>query len=374
MTAPLPQAARPFVEFPAILRAHGFAVAPEQTTGFIEAVGLLGPRSMDDIYRASRAMLGPEPERLNEYDSLFRAFFFGQTLATPARSDDEDDEIRVQDDGDTPIEPEIGDPNESGQQATEGEALNVRRFSPFDEAAILRRFRRAAPAALPKRRAFRRAAAKNGNSWNLRHALREAVRRDGEVLRLPKLRRKLAQRRILLLIDVSGSMKTETDGYLRLAHSLASAADRLEVFTLGTRLTRITRAVRRRQRDQALAAISGLVADWDGGTRIGDALQALLAIPRFAGFARGALVVVLSDGLERGDHDAMTSAIQKLARLAWRIEWLSPDAGPGADGADFVPRTAALQSILPFVDHLGDGSSVETVANRLLTVSRRGMS
>ena len=115
---------------------------------------------------------------------------------------------------------------------------------------------------------------------------------------------------------------------------------------------------------------SGLVSDWDGGTRIGDALSAFLAVPRFAGFARGAFVVVLSDGLERGDHDAMTDAVQKLARLAWRLEWLSPDAGPGADGADFQPRTAALQAILPYVDHLGDGSSVAAVATRLLTISR----
>ena len=370
MIVPLPEAARPFVGFPVILRAHGFAVAPEQTSGFIEAVGLLGPRSMVDIYRASRAMLGPQPDRLDEFDALFRAFFYGQTLAAPATSDDEDDELRIQEDGDSLIEPDAGDLNESGQQAAAGEILNVRRFAEVDEAAVLRRFRRAAPARLPRRRAYRRLASKQGDAWNLRQALREAVRRDGEVLRLPRMRRKLTQRRILLLIDVSGSMKSETDGYLRLAHSLARAAERLEAFTLGTRLTRITSAIRRRQRDQALAMASGLVSDWDGGTRIGDALSAFLAVPRFAGFARGAFVVVLSDGLERGDHDAMTDAVQKLARLAWRLEWLSPDAGPGADGADFQPRTAALQAILPYVDHLGDGSSVAAVATRLLTISR----
>ena len=171
------------------------------------------------------------------------------------------------------------------------------------------------------------------------------------MLHLPKMRRKLAQRRILLLIDVSGSMKAATDGFLRLAHSLGRVVERLEVFTLGTRLTRITSAIRMRQRDQALTMASSMVSDWDGGTRIGEALQAFLAIPRFAVFSRGALVVVLSDGLERGEHDAMTSAVQKLTRLAWRLEWLTPDAG----SVDFEPRTAALQSILPFVDHLGTG-------------------
>lgn len=367
MIAPLPDAVRPFVDFSSILRAHGFAVAPEQTTSLIEAIGLLGPMSMDDIYRASRAMLGPQPERMDEFDALFRAFFFGQTLAAPAFSDDEDDEIRVQEDGDSLIEPEASDLNESGQQAAAGEILNVRRFAETGEAAVLRRFQRAAASRLPKRRAYRRTASHRGDHWNLRAALHKAVRHDGEVLRLPKLRRKLTQRRILLLLDVSGSMKAETDGFLRLAHSLARAADRLEVFTLGTRLTRITSAIRRRQRDQALDMASGLVSDWDGGTRIGDALQAFLAVPRFGGFARGALVVVLSDGLERGEHDAMTSAVQKLARLAWRIEWLSPDA----DSVDFEARTAALRSILPYVDHLGDGSSINAVAKHLLTISER---
>ena len=366
MIAPLPRATRPFVTFSALLRAHGFAVAPEQTTGLIEAVGLLGPRDMDDIYQASRAMLGPEPERLPEFDALFRAVFLGQTLEAPAFSGDEDDELRVAEDGESVIEPEIGDDQESGQQAAAGEVLNVRRFAQVDEATALRKFRRAAPALLPRRRAYRRAAARRGDGWNLRQALREAVRRDGEVLHLPKQKRKLAQRRILLLIDVSGSMKAETDGYLRLAHSLARVAERIEVFTLGTRLTRVTRTIRRRQRDQALDLTAGLVADWDGGTRIGEALEAFLAVPRFAGFARGALVVVLSDGLERGEHATMTSAVQRLARLAWRIEWLSPTVGP----VDVKPRTAALQSILPYVDHLGDGSSVERVATRLLAIAR----
>jgi hypothetical protein len=371
MIAALPQAARPFVDFPAMLRAHGFAVAPEQTMGFIAAVGLLGPRSMDDIYRASRALLGPEPERLQQFDALFRAFFFGQTLVAPAHSDDDEDELRIQDDGAAPIEPESGDLQESGGEATKAELLNVRAFAATSEADVLRRFRRTAPACLPKRRAYRRALARRGDSWNLRLALREAVRRDGEMLQLPKLRRKLAQRRILLLIDVSGSMKTATDGYLRLAHGLGRAAERLEVFTLGTRLTRITSAIRRRQQDQALAMASGMVSDWDGGTRIGDALQAFLAVPRFAGFARGALVVVLSDGLERGEHAAMTSAVARLSRLAWRLEWLSPD-GANAHLAGFQPQTAALQSIVPYVDHLGDGSSVQAVAHRLLTIARGG--
>ena len=195
--------------------------------------------------------------------------------------------------------------------------------------------------------------------------LRQAVRTEGEIMELPRLRRKTQQRAVLLLIDVSGSMKEHTDTYLRFAHALAHAVDRAEVFTLGTRLTRITPALRLRNRDQALTAAAQIVADWDGGTRLGDALQAFLAIPRFAGFARGALVLVLSDGLERGDHTAMTDAVEKLSRRAWHLSWLSPLA----TGASFTPQTAALKSILPMIDTLADGSSAHSICNHVLGIA-----
>jgi hypothetical protein len=192
------------------------------------------------------------------------------------------------------------------------------------------------------------------------------VKRDGEVLRLPELARRTRQRRILLLIDVSGSMKGQTEASLRLAHTLAQAAERAEVFTVGTRLTRITRALRHRQQATALAAASAAVADWDGGTRLGDALQAFLAVPRFAGFARSAFVVILSDGLERGDPRALVDAVARLSRLAWRVLWLSPLAAE----ADFTPQTEALSAIAPFLARIGDASSPERITRELLTFAR----
>jgi uncharacterized protein with von Willebrand factor type A (vWA) domain len=172
----------------------------------------------------------------------------------------------------------------------------------------------------------------------------------------------MRQRRVLVLIDVSGSMKQRTEPHLRFAHALARAVERLEVFTIGTRLTRVTEALRLKQRDRALAAAATIVADWDGGTRIGDALAAFLAVPRFAGYARGALVLILSDGLERGDHRAMTRAVARLSALAWRISWLTPLA---ADPR-FRPETDALKSILPLIDELADGSSTEALCAHLL--------
>lgn len=368
MTSDLPRPIRPFVAFATVLRENGFAVAPEQTRDFVAAVGLLGPRSMEDIHRAALATLGPAPERREEFDALFRLVFLGQTLAAPMEGEPEDEETEAFDDRDGGMEPpETEEMEESGGAPTGAERLFARRFGELSESEALRRFRRAAPRALPKRRSRRLAASKRKGRLDMRRALREAVSRDGELIALPARDRRMRRRRILLLIDVSGSMKEQTDTYLRFAHTLAQATDRLEVFTLGTRLTRITRALRRRNRDQALAVASTLVADWDGGTRLGDAMQAYLAVPRFAGFARGALVVVLSDGLERGDHAALTDAMDRLSRLAWAVLWLNPLAR----GADYAPETAALRSIMPLIDRLGDGSSAAAVCGEVLEFERK---
>ncbi|MEM1315362.1 MAG: VWA domain-containing protein, partial [Pseudomonadota bacterium] len=171
---------------------------------------------------------------------------------------------------------------------------------------------------------------------------------------------------ILLLIDVSGSMTAQTDGALRFAHALVRAGERVEVFTLGTRLTRVTSALRLRRREAALDAASGLVADWDGGTRLGEALQAFLAVPRFAGFARGAAALILSDGLERGGPEAMVDAVRRLSRLAWRVDWLTPLAlGPG-----FAPRTAALEAASPWIDAFAPGGSVKAMCAHALALAQ----
>lgn len=362
MSHPMPRAARAFVDFAGLVRRHGFAVAPEQTTAFIAAIDLLGPKRLSDIHRAAHATLAPPVERHPEFDALFRAFFMGQTLAAPAPGE-EDEEFRVQDADSGQFEPELSDEtHEAGQDATEAEVLSQRSFDPSDTQAVLRRFSREAPEKLPRRKVRRHIGARAGERYDLRRALREAVRYDGDVLRLPQLKRKQRQRPVLLLIDVSGSMKQQTDAHLRLAHSLVQAAGRAEVFTFGTRLTRITRALSLKREDEALAAVSAIVADWDGGTRIGDALGAFLAVPRFLGLARGAVTIVLSDGLERGDHAAMVDAVARLSRCAWTLHWLSPLAR----GDDFEPQTAALQAIAPWLDSLGDGSDLEHICSHIL--------
>lgn len=362
--ARMPQASAVFVDFAQQLRAASFSVSPEQTASFIEAVGLLGPRDMRDIYRASRATLAPSIDRIDEFDALFRLVFFGQSVAASTEADNEDDvEAFDARDGsdDTPDTDEI---NEAGGQASSAEALSARQFPVQGAAAALLQLQRNADAALPKRKTLRRHRSRRGDRWDMQRTLRAAARRDGEVFELPRLRRSVGQRRIVLLVDVSGSMKDETDKTLRFAHALTRAAQSVETFTLGTRLTRVTRALALRDVDRALDTASQLVADFDGGTRLGDALLAFLGIPRFAGFARGALVLVLSDGLERGEPDAMAASMARLSRLAWHIAWLSPLA---ADPR-YVPETAALVAARPYIDELVDGASVESLCRYVLNV------
>lgn len=364
----LPRAAQVFISFASLLRLNGFAVAPEQTTSFLIAIELLGPRDLDDIHQAALATLAPPPERRASFDRLFDLHFRGSEAIERVDEGQDEDIVRLQEEGRGDEEPLLSDEaHESGLTPSRSEALVTRRFAQLSTADALRRLAREAPRRLPRRRGHRRMRARRGPFADLRRTLRDSVRSDGEILRLGRLRRRQRPRKMLLLIDVSGSMKQRTEENMKLAHTLVQATPSVEVFTFGTRLTRVSRALRLKRREQALNAAAHLVSDWDGGTRIGDALQAFLAVPRFAGYARGAAVVVVSDGLERGEPDALRDAAAKLSQRAWRLSWLTPLAtGPG-----FRPQTAALVAIERFVDDLVEGGSIASIVAHVLALGQR---
>jgi hypothetical protein len=355
-----PRALDPFLAFPRVLRAEGFLAAPAQTQSFLAAVGLLGPRSIQDVRRAAHAIFGPGPERGQDFDDLFDMVFLGRAVLAPGEATSEE-APQAFDAGEMEelLPPEEDDP--SGREATQRERLFTRAFAPGDDAALLAAFARALPRTLPRRRS-RRFETAGGGLADPRRAFRDMARRDGEILVLPTRQRRSRQRRVLALVDVSGSMKGGTQAALGIAHAIVRTAERAEAFALGTRLTRVTRALRRRDRDQALALASGLVADWDGGTRLGEALSVFLSVPRFASFARGALVIVISDGLERGGPEALMAAMTKLRALTWRIVWLNPLASD----ASWRPETGAMRAILPLIDHLDAGGDLASMAAALV--------
>ena len=359
----LAPAADHLLGFARLLRSAGFAVAPEQSIAFLRGVTLLGPRSMEDIRQAALATLAPQPDRRRNFDALFRAWFWGD--AELAAEGDSDEETRVKD-GNAAPEQEAEEPrSEKGGALPSGaERLGARRFAGRD--ATLAAFGLALPSALPVRRSLRSVRTRAGGEPDLRRSLRAIARADGDIPKPPKRRRPLVQRKLLLLIDISGSMKQHTANHLDLAHTIVRNAERAEVFTFGTRLTRITPSLKVRDRETALARAAGFVEDWDGGTRIGPALLAFLAVPRFAAFARGASIVILTDGLERGGHAEMEVALRRLSARAHRLSLCTPLA---ADPR-FRPETAALRAVLPFLDDLVDGSSLEALTRFILSLAR----
>lgn len=361
--AGLPQGAAPFLGFGRLLRRYGFPVAPEQVSGFMQAVTLLGPRSMADIREAALATLAPPPDRRDEFEAHFRSHFYGNAAALV--EGDADEEARIKDDGKTSKqEIEVVRQEEGGELSSASEQLSVREFQRDRDG--LAAFRRKLATALPARRSFRTVRTHARGKLDLRRSLREIVSADGDIPSPLLRRRQTVPRKLLILIDVSGSMKHYTSDYLKLAHAAVQGADRAEVFTFGTRLTRITSALRIRDRDQALARAAAQVDDWDGGTRMGPTLLAFLSVPRFSAFARGAAIVILSDALERGDHAELEMAMRRLSARAFRLSLATPLAGDPR----FQPATAALRAILPMLDDLVDGSSIAGLTDFILSLAR----
>lgn len=359
----LPRAAAPLLGFGRLLRRFGFPVAPEQVSGFMQAVKLLGPRSMADIREAALATLVPPPDRRDEFEVHFQSHFYGNTAAVVEGEADE--ETRIKDDGATSDEEiEVIRQEEGGELSSASEQLSTRDFQRDGDG--LAAFRRKLATALPARRSFRTVRTHSRGKLDLRRSLREIVSADGDVPSPLLRRRQTVPRKLLILIDVSGSMKLHTSDYLKLAHAAVQGADRAEIFTFGTRLTRITSALRIRDRDQALARVAAQVDDWDGGTRMGPTLLAFLSVPRFSAFARGAAVVILSDALERGDHAELEMAMRRLSARAFRLSLATPLAGDPR----FQPATAALRAILPVLDDLVDGSSISGLTDFILSLAR----
>ncbi|MEM7257336.1 MAG: VWA domain-containing protein [Pseudomonadota bacterium] len=362
-------ALQPLFTLASRLRLHGFAVSPDQTMGFVEAVGVLGPRHISDIRHAAIALFAITPERLFEFDAIFQEIFYGTVVSAEAKSSDDSVDAH-EDTGQMQSQDIQDDSPPAGTEAVTTEQLHSRQFARRDPDRVLVDFEREAKKRLPQRLSYRWQATHRGKKLDFRRSLKLAARYDGEVVDLSWLKRTKRQRKVLLLIDVSGSMKDRSHDSLRFAHSLVRVAHQCEVFTLGTRLTRVTSVLAVNEIDRALGRVGELVADFDGGTRIGAALQAYLSIPKYAGFARGAAVVVLSDALERGDPAELSDAAMKLSRLSWRFIWLTPLAVD----SEYQPETAALQQILPFIDQLGSSHSITAISEYVLqlTKSSRG--
>ncbi|MGH3024661.1 MAG: vWA domain-containing protein [Gaiellaceae bacterium] len=336
------------VRFGRELRAAGLPVGPDRVAELCRAVALLPPGG---LYWAGRATLVSRPEQIPVYDALFASFF-----GPPAPSPGPPLRIRVE----VEAEQEVG-------LASRAELLREKSFARCsrEELSRLAELMARVEWAVPRRRTRRREAARAGRP-DLRRTLRRSFRTGGEPVERAWQRRRRRTRRLILLLDVSGSMDAYSRALVMFAHAALRSDRRWEAFCFGTRLTRVTRQLEGSDPDEALARAAAEVVDWDGGTRIGDSLKRFLDEHGHGGLARGAVVVLCSDGLEVGDPEALAEQMARLSRLAYRVVWLNPLQEDPA----YEPLARGMKAALPHVDHFASGHSLASLEEVAAALAR----
>jgi uncharacterized protein len=355
--------------FARALRAAGIPVGPDRTRSFVRAVSAVGLADGQGVYWAGRATLCAEPDHFPVYDRVFQAWFSGvQPRLTRALSNVPARQLPPARDPDGSRPADLRrDADVVRARASDVDVLrhrDVADLSPAERLLLAELFARIRPVS-PRRPARRRGPARRGE-LDVRRTLRELLRRAGEPGRLHYRRPSTRPRRVVAIVDVSGSMSPYADALLRLAHVWVRGAPRsTEVFTVGTRLTRVTRALRQRDPDIALRGAAEQVPDWSGGTRLGDGLRAFLDRWGQRGVARGAVVMIFSDGWERGDPALLAEQMARLARLAHRVVWVNPHRGK----AGYRPVQGGIAAALPYVDDFLAGHSMATFGDLVEVVA-----
>jgi hypothetical protein len=355
------------VGFARALRAAGVPVTQDRTQSFVDAVAVVGVDDQRATYTAGRATLCGSPDDLARYDQVFAAWFNardGLPRPRPAQP-------AVPAFSDLPADEETGSGDAPGDtvraRASAAEVLrhrDVATLSAAEKHRLAAMFATLRPRA-PLRRTARHRAWHRGRV-DASRTLRASLRRMGEPADIVWRRRAVRPRRIVLLIDVSGSMNGYADALLRLAHRMSQGPGMVETFTVGTRLTHLTRALHNRDAERALVTAGDAVPDWSGGTRLGETLRVFLDRWGRRGLARGAVVVVFSDGWERGDASLLGEQMARLHRVAHRVVWVNPHRGK--DG--YEPVQQGVVAALPHVDDFVAGHSLATFAQVLEVVAR----
>ena len=315
------------------LREVGLEVGTGRVAEFCRAAALLPP---DDLYWAGRATLLARSADIPVYDEAFEAFFGPPAEVRPPPA-----VVRIRSEAEA-----------ESALASDLELLKDKSFTHCSktELATLARLMQQLPLALPVRRSRRRVPARSG-SPDLRRTLRRSFRTGGEPLDRVWRQRRRDRRRLVLLLDVSGSMDAYSRALVMFAHAALRSGRRVEAFCFGTRLTRVTRSLADADADVALARAAGEVVDWDGGTRIGESLKVFLDEHGHGGLARGAVVLICSDGLEVGDPELLAEQMARLGRLAYRVVWLNPLQ----EDPKYEPLARGMKSALPHIDLFASG-------------------
>ncbi len=361
------------VAFARVLRGAGLNVSLDSVLTFTEALGAVGLAERHPVYWAGRATLVHRPEDIATYDRAFASFWEQVRAAGVQLPEPEPLRITIAvDDG--PEGPDEEEPTEPGDEPTislrwsRSEVLRHRDFAAYTSAELTeaQQLMNDLRLAGSLRRSRRMVRSRRGRGrLDLRRTVRHALRAEGETVRRLHLEQGTRPRRLILLLDVSGSMEPYARALLRFVHAAVAGRQKVEAFAVGTRLTRMTRELQSRDPDVALAHAAERVMDWSGGTRLGDGLRRFNDEWGVRGLARGAIVVILSDGWDRGDPEILGEQMGRLARVAHRVVWVNPlKVTPG-----YAPLARGMAAALPHVDAFVEGHSLAALQELAAVIS-----
>ena len=355
------------------LHDRGLPITPARTADFARALTLVRPIARRRLYWTARSVFVSDPAQVETFDAVFFSVFGGRVdtaepdpetastvrplreLESPGRGPGTSTSPAPQGEGDEDS-PEVEVPL---LLASDEELLAQKRFELLEphELAQLYRLMSRLQLATPERRTRRYEKGRRGEHMDMRRTLRASLRTGGDPIRLARRRRRVARRRLVLLCDISGSMEPYARAYLQFLTCAAGSGPNAEAFVFATRLTRLTRALASRNPERAIQRAAAAAPDWSSGTRIGDALREFNDRHGRRGMARGAVVVILSDGWERGDPNLVGREMARLGRLAHRIVWVNPRVGADA----FSVRSGGMVAALPYCDALVSGHSFQAL-------------
>jgi uncharacterized protein with von Willebrand factor type A (vWA) domain len=367
-----------FIEFAHDLRFHGMVIGSDDVITYLSAISVLDAGDIMDVYWSGRVTLVRKKDNVPLYNKRFQAFFLDI-------SENEPDARKVKlkssaNAGATLEVPNVeqGLPGEVIEDETRlgymASAADISRHKAFADCSDeeINRFRKLISmlkVSPPKRRTYRTQSTPKGKVLDMRRMARETMRSLGEPKDLMYIKRKEKLRSIVFILDVSGSMADYSRNLLQLAYSARRANTKVEVFCFGTRLTRITKSIDKRTPDEAMRLAGESVLDWDGGTRIGDAIAAFVKESRRSRLGRGAIVVICSDGLDQGEPQALDKAMQTLSRLAHKVIWVNPHKG---DNEDYKPNTIGMMIADPYIDRIFSGHNFKSIEEFAKELSRMG--
>jgi uncharacterized protein with von Willebrand factor type A (vWA) domain len=365
------------------LHEAGVPVTAERSARFAAALKLVKPISRRRLYWTARAVFVSDPTQARAFDAVFAEVFgrgrdpLPQIPPEVLQTAPADDRPASTDPGNTASTAGNSDSNRvsapHGQNllqsetempvpalASTEERLGQKRFDALEPEELVELYRLMARLriATPPRRTRRVRRDRHGERIDMRRTLRVSIRTGGDPIRLRRLRRRVIRRRMVMLCDISGSMEPYARAYLQfLTCAAANGPGRSEAFAFATRLTRLTRALSSRNPERAIQRAAATAPDWSSGTRIGDALKTFNDRHGRRGMARGAVIVILSDGWERGDPALVGREMERLRRLAYRIVWVNPRAA----ASGFAPRAGGMAAALPHLDALVSGHSLHAL-------------